>query len=164
MEICLIENRTLIKDKVEVAKTLNKYFVSSCGLVSNFDVIVLAIRENVSLHDESWIAQMSNILKSLNVNKMTIKSLRYGEPCLYYLGGTRRAAETSSYPPNQEFLKKTAFQNRKSKEISRNVSSACGRLRPPFELLSPRLEHRTRLTRACGSNGKTATFSISPPP
>ena len=53
MEICLIENRTLIKDKVEVAKTLNKYLVSSCGLVSNFDVIVLAIRENVSLHDES---------------------------------------------------------------------------------------------------------------
>lgn len=53
MEICLIENRTLIKDKVEVAKRLNKYFVSSCGLVSNFDVIVLAVRENVSLHDES---------------------------------------------------------------------------------------------------------------
>lgn len=46
MEICLIENQTLIKDKVEVAKTLNKYFVSSCSLVSNFDVIVLAIREN----------------------------------------------------------------------------------------------------------------------
>ena len=45
-EICLIENRTLIKDKVEVAKTLNKYFVSSCSLVSNFEVIVLAIREN----------------------------------------------------------------------------------------------------------------------
>ena len=130
MEICLIENRTLIKDKVEVAKTLNKYFVSSCGLVSNFDVIVLAIREQLNSTDVRYSEK-----SECKQNDYQIVEVRRTLSALFR--GTRRAAETSSYPPNQEFLKKTAFRNRKSKEISRNVLSACGRLRPPFRINKP---------------------------
>lgn len=95
---------------------------------------------------------MSDILKSLNVNKITIKSLRYGEPCLHYLGEL------------DELLRHQVFEIgnlRKFQEMFCLLVDASVHL---FELISPRLEHRTRLTRACGSNGKTGTFSISPPP
>ena len=53
-----------------------------------------------------------------------------------------------------------AFQHRKSKGISREVSSPCGCLRPPFRILliGPRLEHRTRCNRPLTARQQLLVF------